>query len=348
MASQIRDTEWLDWISSLMGAAPRQTHTATLPPGKFHCLLDELPLHLIPRRVLDPQHRKSFLSQPLFFNPQCTVLAAGRVPEELESHRDLLEGFHLQGTVAWVRDPAVGSFSPLWLGPRLQAAVSSLRAGEAAPDSLPPKVLCLLAEAGILTPTEYAEQCLATWGQTVKKCSQMFREKGYAPLDNLIHPFNLAALRRYYRYSIRRGAIRLGDDQSSRRYVAHNEKVARFFHHQLVQAISAVAGEAIKPSYVYLASYLGGADLKKHTDRQQCEFSVTLCLDFSPEPELETSWPIRLDTAEGTATVYQALGDGLAYRGTSVPHYRDILGVGHTSTSIFFHYVPSDFSGPLD
>jgi hypothetical protein len=348
MASQVRETEWLDWMASLMGAAPRQTYTATLPSGKFHCLLDELPLHLIPRRVLDPQHRKRFLSQPLFFNPQCTVLAAGQLPEELESHRDLLEGFHLQATVAWVRDPATGSFSPFWLGPRLEAAVSRLQAGKAASDSLPPEVLFLLAEAGILTRAEYAEQRLATWSETVKKRSQVFREKGHTPLDNLIHPFNLAALRRYYRYAIRRGAIRLGDEQSSRRYVAHNEKVARFFHHQIVKAMSAVAGEAIKPSYVYLASYLGGADLKKHTDRQQCEFSVTLCLDFSPEPELETSWPIRLDTSEGTVTVYQALGDGLAYRGTSVPHYRDVLGSGHTSTSIFFHYVPVDFSGPLN
>jgi len=331
-----------------MGTESRQTYTATLPSGKFHCLLDELPLHLIPQRFLDPRYRKRFLSQPLFFNPECTILPAGRVPEELESHRDLLKGFHLQGTVAWVRDPATGSLSPFWLGPGLEAAVSHLRAGEAAPDSLRSNGLCLLAEAGILTPAEDAEQRLATWDETVKKLSEMFREKGYAPIDNLIHPFNLAALRRYYRYEVRRGAIRLGDEQSSRRYVAHNEKVARFFHHQIVKAIGAVAGEAIKPSYVYLASYVGGAELKKHTDREQCEFSVTLCLDFSPEPELETSWPIHLDTTEGTVTVYQSLGDGLAYRGTSMPHYRDVLAAGHTSTSIFFHYVSADFSGPLN
>jgi hypothetical protein len=93
---------------------------------------------------------------------------------------------------------------------------------------------------------------------------------------------------------------------------------------------------------------LSGAELKKHTDREQCEFSVTLCLDFSPEPELATSWPLHLDTAEGTVTVYQALGDGLVYRGTQVPHYRSVLGEGITSTSIFFHYVPAEFSGSLD
>jgi len=37
----------------------------------------------------------------------------------------------------------------------------------------------------------------------------------------------------------------------------------------------------------------------------------------------------------------------LLYRGTQVPHYRDALGQGRTSTSIFFHYVPADFVGPL-
>ena len=167
-------------------------------------------------------------------------------------------------------------------------------------------------------------------------------------MGELIHPFNLAALRRYYRHAIRCGAMPLGDVQSPRRYAAHNESVARFFHYQITNAVSAVVGEAIKPSYVYLASYLSGADLKKHIDREQCEFSVTLCLDFSPEPELATSWPIRLDAAEGPVTVYQALGDGLVYRGTKVPHYRDVLAGGHTSTSIFFHYVPADFSGPLE
>ena len=46
-------------------------------------------------------------------------------------------------------------------------------------------------------------------------------------------------------------------------------------------------------------------------------------------------------------TVYQALGDGLVYRGTKVPHYRNVLAEGHTSTSIFFHYVPASFNGTL-
>jgi hypothetical protein len=346
MASQVKDAAWLEWITGLMGVGSRQTYSATLPPGQFHCLLDELPLHLIPQRQLESQSGRRNL--PLFLNPDCSVLPAGQVPEELELHRHLLKDFYLQGTIAWVRDPATNSLRPFWLGPQLEVVVASLRRGAPVPEIVPRDVLFVLAGAGILMTEEQAERRLAEWAEVVKRSTQQFRERGYVPLGNLIHPFNLAALRRYYRRAIRCGAIPLGDVQSARRYAAHNESVASFFHHQIANAVSAVVGEAVKPSYVYLASYLSGADLKKHFDREQCEFSVTLCLDFSPEPELATSWPIRLDTPEGTVTVYQALGDGLVYRGTKVPHYRDVLAEGHTSTSIFFHYVPADFSGELE
>jgi hypothetical protein len=349
MASQVKDTAWLEWIAGLMGVGSRQTLTAALLPSRFHCLLDELPLHLIPQRRLTLQYRRQELSpQDLYLNPQCSVLRDGEIPSDLESNRHLLSNFSLQGTVAWVRDPATGSLDPFWLGPRLEAAVSRLRPGDPAPNSLAEDERILLAGAGILIPADHAERRRAEWTDASGKGAQQFREKDYAPLANLIHPFTLAALRRYYRHAIRRGSIPLGDEQSPRRYVAYNESVARFFHHQIANVVSAVVGEPVQPSYVYLASYLSGAELKKHTDRQQCEFSVTLCLDFSPEPELATSWPIRLDSAEGTVAVYQALGDGLVYRGTKVPHYRGVLAEGHTSTSIFFHYVPADFSGSLE
>ena len=331
-----------------MGAASRQRYTAMLPPQQFHCLLDELPLHLIPQRAFDREHVRYSLSQPLFLSPECLVLPAGEVPADLQAHRDLLQGFSLQGPVAWVRDPLVGFVHPFWLGPELESVVSSLRPGVPVPASVAEAQRILLAEAGILTSADQTERRREEWAEIVRTRSQTFREKNYVPLNNLIHPFHLAALRRYYRYAIRRGAIRLGDEQSSRRYVAHNEPVARYFHHQIAKVVAAIVGEPIKPSYVYLASYLSGAELKKHTDREQCEFSVTLCLDFSPEPNLATPWPIRLDTSKGTVTVYQALGDGLVYRGTKVPHYRDVLAEGHSSTSIFFHYVAADFSGSLD
>ena len=348
MASPIRDSEWLAWVASLMGGASRQTCASAYPSDRFYCLLDELPLHLIPQQMLSSLRFSNECREDLSFNPLCQILRDGEVPPELVASTDLLKDFALQGTIAWVRQPETGAFRPFWLGSGLAQVVDQLRSDHSKVSALSDEDSRLVTTAGILTSPRDSEQSKEQGSTQIARSAEMFHQRGYAPLRNLLHPFHVAALRRYYRHMIRTGRVYLGDNQSVRRYVAHNESVTRFFHHQIATTVGAVVGEPVKPSYVYLASYLGGAELKKHTDREQCEFSVSLCLDFSPEPAHQTSWPIRLDTPRASITVYQALGDGLVYRGTRVPHYRDPLPQSHTSTSIFFHYVPLEFSGPLN
>ena len=346
MASSINNPGWLEWMAGLMGGVSRQTYSATFPPDRFYCLLDELPLHLVPRPAWEANPQPA--GRELFLNPDCRLYAGEELPEELGPQKELFSVLALEGTIAWLRDANTGALSPFWLGQQFESFVRELRPGEPVPHSVPASARSILESAGILISADSIARRRVDWKEAVAKAAELFRNKGYAPLHDLIHPFHIAALRRYYRYRIRSGAIPLGDGQSPRRYVAYNDPVARFFHRQIAIAFSTVAGEPVKPSYVYLASYLSGAELKKHVDREQCEFSITLCLDFSPEPDLATPWPISLDTPTGKVTVYQALGDGLAYRGTRLPHYRSKLGNGQTSTSIFFHYVASDFAGSLD
>jgi len=171
---------------------------------------------------------------------------------------------------------------------------------------------------------------------------------GFATLRDFIHPFQLAALRRYYRYQVRVGAFGLGDLQSPLRYVVHNDPVARFFHRQLAAAVSDVVGYRLRPSYVYLGAYQPGAQLPRHTDRRECEITMAVCIDYSPEPDRETSWPLQLDTHLGLIGIYQALGDGLIYPGTVLPHLRGVLPPDCSSTSLFFHFVSVDYDGSLD
>ena len=329
-----------------MGGESRQTQSAAFPPDRYYCLLDELPLQLVPRPPFATKSEKA--GRELFLNPDCQLCAAGELPEELASERELVSGFALQGTIAWVRSEETGSLTPFWLGSKLETVLRKLAPGGPIRDSVAGSERSVLDRAGILVTAASDEERRMEKEDSVRKASKLFQTNGYAPLRGLIHPFHIAALRRYYRHQIRAGAIPLGDGQSPLRYVSYNDAVARFFHRQIAGQLSVVAGEPIKPSYVYAASYLSGAELKKHIDREQCEFSITLCLDFSPEPAVTTPWPICLDTPTGKVTVYQALGDGLAYRGTHLPHYRSKLGEGQTSTSIFFHYVSADFAGSLD
>jgi len=333
-------------MAHLLGGASRRTYAATLPLNRFYCLLDELPMHLVPRPGAESLRCYAGEDESLSLSPASTFTTRGILPPDLSYLEPFVSGFILQGTVAWVRDAASGSVSPFLLGTTFETALNSLNRGET-PSILPSAIRNRLLQAGILTSEKRDARLLRERQNGIERSAAAFQRSRYVPLTGLIHPFQIAALRRYYRYLIRTGAISLGDSQSPRRYVAYNEPVARFFHQQITHTLSAIAGEPLKPSYVYLASYLSGAELQKHTDREQCEFSVTLCLDFSPEPVRETPWPIRLDTPGGQVTVYQALGDGLAYRGTQLPHYRDALPDGQTSTSIFFHYVRANFSGSL-
>lgn len=327
-----------------MGAASRENYSATLPPDRFHCLLDDLPLHLMPRAM---QEIATGDGRNLVLSPDCRLYRSPEVPEELASQPDLLSAFALQGTIAWVRDTATSSLLPFWLGPKFESVLQNVKPNEYIAHSLPASIKSVLQRAGILVSANSTDEGSVARKAGLQRAAELFQSKGYAPISGLIHPFHIAALRRYYRYRIRTGQVPLGDGQSARRYVSYNDPVARFFHQQIASTLSAVAGEPVKPSYVYLASYLSGAELKKHVDREQCEFSITFCLDFSPEPTLATPWPICLDTSAGRVTVYQTVGDGLAYRGTRLPHYRSKLSEGQTSTSIFFHYVAADFAGSL-
>src|SRR3979411_1512189 len=187
MASQVTDTAWLAWITRLMGGASPQTCAATFPPDRFYCLLDELPLHLIPRWFRKSEVLQR-VNEELFLNPECRICHAEDLPFDLGLHPEMLTGFASTGRLAWVRDPATLSLLPFWLGPKLEAVVSSLHPGEPAPARLPEDSRFLLAAAGILTPYNHTDQRISEWQNVVRNAAPVFLEKGSVQLRNLIHP----------------------------------------------------------------------------------------------------------------------------------------------------------------
>ena len=348
MAAPITDAEWLAWMAKLFyGWAEPPRESLLISPDSYCCLLDEQPTHLVPQRLL--RHALGALgSSQVIFNPRCHLSICQDGVAVFSGSPDALPAPDIGSpSTAWVEDPTTRAWSPFWLSSALTSTIVGLRRDPAQILSLDTATRRTLQLAQILIAESATSDRPQLWSQTADRARSQFATRGYVPIGHLIHPFSIGALRRYFRRQIRKGKVRLGDDQSSRRYAAHNDPVARFFHFQLTKAVSDLAGETVKPSYVYMASYQSGAHLEKHTDREQCEYSITLCLDFTPEPEGTTTWPLRLDTKDGTVTVYQALGDGLLYRGRELTHYRGTLAEGHTSTSIFFHYVSQHFRGTL-
>lgn len=335
----------MDWITHSMGeSCVGRAFRHELPPSRFFCLLDEQPTHLVAEHWLARAEKE--IAGELIVNPHCIFCRDDELPAQLAISPELLSSFALVGDIVWVRDPGSDALAPFWLGPEFAPLLSHVKPGDPEPANLPSQTRQVLSQAGVLVKKDAASRRRKQWIEDSLRYREHFRRK-FVPVAGLIHPFHVAALRRYYRYLIRHGQIPLGDDQSALRYGAHNEPVARFFHHQLTTAVTDIVGEPVKPSYVYLCSYLGQSDLEKHTDREQCEFTITFCVDFSPEPVRHTPWPIHVETPAGKVTIYQALGDSLLFCGRELPHYRYPLRKGCTSTSIFFHYVRQGFAGSL-
>ena len=93
-------------------------------------------------------------------------------------------------------------------------------------------------------------------------------------------------------------------------------------------------GIPLSPTYSYLRVYKHGDELKRHTDRHSCEFSVTLTLMRQPNEDI---WPIYLETDQ-VQKVELNEGDGLIYKGIKQPHWREPFE-GSRLAHVFLHYV---------
>lgn len=313
------------------------------PSHLYHCLLDEQPHYLVPQRLLDSSHEPA---SDLVVNPRCWFSWHGSMPPDKAARLAFAEYFCPSETIVWVDDPATGIIWPFWVGHEYFEYFHAMAPGDPLGFEIPEGVEWVLREANILVRPHHDAVRRLQWMQEIHDHSGNF-QRGYTTLTHLIHPFHVGALRRYYRYHTRSGSFIFGDPQVERRYGAHNDPVTRFYQYQLAQAVSDVAESVVKPSYSYFVSYLSGSSLPSHYDREQCEYSITLCIDATPEPQEQNPWPLELQTREGHLRVWQHIGDGLLYRGRYLPHSREELPHGYTSSSMLLHYVDADFDGPL-
>ncbi len=331
-----------------MSAAPGPTTRKGATPGSdecagasgFRCVLDHQPGYLATPVVTDGGRP----TNSLMVNPGCRFSWLDGTPVEVAEFAPVLgnEG----DWMVWV--PSAIGWNPYCLGSVYRELLANARPGAPPPRRLSQTQARVLFQAGILVSEGQEPRRCRKFASLLAKSARSFLENRYVSIAELLHPYQMDALRKYYRHLVRCGGMYLGDGQTSLRYVAHNEPVSRFFHRQLTAAISAIAGEAVKPSYTYVVSYQGGCELEKHVDREQCEYTISLLVDYPPEREHESPWPLCIESPAGIVTITQRIGDALLFRGRELPHFRPRLPDGYTSTSMLLHYVPQDFTGMLD
>jgi hypothetical protein len=316
---------------------------------RFSCFLDEHPSELIPRPARSTP-RPPVDDVELMVNSRFHYQPNGGLPAEIRDPRPPLDGLLDGYPVAWIEDIGTDLWLPFWARGEWAEALVQLSPGRPAPVSLPTSVRHGLVMADVLVPQGYEEARRKRWEATFRAARHQFQTESYTIVRDLIHPLQLGAMRGYYRTLVADGRLPVGDDQVAERYRLHSELVASFLHPQLASIVARIAGEPVKPSYVYFASYPAGSLLPPHQDRVQCEFSVSLLVDYVPEPDGPCGWPLFLENPDVPGAVVAAdlgLGDGVFYRGRQLVHYRDKLADGHTSTSLFFHYVREDYEGDL-
>jgi hypothetical protein len=270
---------------------------------------------------------------------------------------------------AWIKSPGVELDLGYWVNHEQASILSNLQAGEGVPADIDPDFRAKLIAAGIIIDSRSYRENEENAASRIEEAKELFSQQKYATLQNVIPDRQIRAMQVFYREYIEQGFMMFGDTRVKRRFRQGNEPLARFFHLSLTPLMSKLVGSEVKPSYCYAASYREGADLKPHVDREACEYSFSLQIDYEPAPVDGVSpWPLCLSTRklnkdhdnrhslewsdfppneETERAVHLRNGDCLAYRGRELAHYRSPLPEGHKSTSLFFHYVPMDFDGAL-
>ena len=110
---------------------------------------------------------------------------------------------------------------------------------------------------------------------------------------------------------------------------------------ELLPIVEKETGKTLYPTYSFARLYRTGTELKVHTDRPSCEYSITVTLGYEGD-----KWAIYMgdkeDKSDGTP-IYMNVGEGVVYEGTKHYHWREPF-TGKWQAQVFLHYV--DANGP--
>jgi hypothetical protein len=278
-------------------------------------------------------------------NPRFWFQPGPSIPLDLLSRVGRRDRFLSGYPLAWVGYGPAQVLTPFWIPRAWFSSFQLFRRGEA-PPSLDKRVCEALLEAGILVDAECFDAALAAAPDLLARARQRLGEHGYVNVGNALHPLQIRALGAYYR-QIAEASGSLGDSQCAGRFGMHNESLSQFVHRQLLPLMQALTNELIIPSYSYFAAYRPRAVLGRHTDREQCELTMSLLVRYEPERKGVAAWPLYIETAAGPIAIHQRIGDAFVFQGRVLPHWRPELPEGHVSDSLLLHFVPHDFTGSL-
>ena len=114
-----------------------------------------------------------------------------------------------------------------------------------------------------------------------------FSEFSPLVINNVLDKNVLNIFKDYYNETISKSLFDLGDIQSNR-YKEGNEIMSRILQFELLPLIETILKKKVKPTYTYISAYIKDSDLPPHTDRPDCEYTVSFLVN---KPD-NSNWPI--------------------------------------------------------
>jgi len=189
-----------------------------------------------------------------------------------------------------------------------------------------------------------------------------FKEDGCEVYEDLI-PKEALKLLHKYTFSLE------VEEPDSARWLVPGDATKGEYSNPVMETIGAMiqpliekrTGLELSPTYTYYRKHSPGNSLLNHIDRHPCEISVTILLDAQYKGDKGYRWKIfadpepyrnnetldhnNLPNNKGVG-VKQTPGDGLIYRGSDIPHWREkfVGEEGSYHTQLFCHFI--DKNGP--
>jgi hypothetical protein len=162
--------------------------------------------------------------------------------------------------------------------------------------------------------------------------SNLLIENNYLLIENFITSEDANRLYKIFKEYVKDFP---GDPQSPQSNSIHNFIPFVELLVEKIPTINDIIGEPVLPTYTYARVYKNGADLKKHTDREACEVSITLHLGGDKD------WDIYFQKPNGEeSSLNLKPGQAVLYPGCVVPHWRNKFE-GTEYGQVFLHYVRS-------
>jgi hypothetical protein len=233
----------------------------------------------------------------------------------------------------------------------------------------------LLFEEFSLGHGNYSNPRLATLSQSVgdgigslaaggpSASRQRFAEQDVAVLRGLLAPYEARVLRSHYRELLATDEFLVSDHDPFVK-TCTSDRVGYFVNQRVKPVIEMLAGQRLQISYSYLVKYYGLAGntgLRPHTDQVDNEFTVTIAVDWEPEPSgpvpiffsrerqpvFEDGMWQKLPPAEQAVKVVLGRGDAMLFRGRRHTHWRPPYPLGENSTNLLVHFVKADYPAHL-